>query len=114
METLISYLTVFFGLALRLGLPVIFTALLIVLLRKLDARWQQEGTEQVPVLASNTRCWEQHHCSAEKRGICSAYAHPETPCWQVFRSREGFLREQCIGCETFRKAPVPANSLMEA
>ncbi len=108
METLSSTLLVILGMALRLGLPVVLTALLIVLLRKLDARWQQEGATQSPRLAGNTRCWDQHNCSIEKQAACPAYAQPEAPCWQLFRNREGFLREECIGCETFRKAPVPA------
>lgn len=105
-----SYLSVVLGLGLRLGLPVIFTALLIVLLRKLDARWQQEGTSQVPVFVQSTHCWELHGCSAEKRAACPAYAHQETPCWQIHRTREGFLREECIDCEIFRKALVPVQS----
>ncbi len=107
MDTLYSVFSIVLGLALRLGLPVVLTAVLMVLLRKLDARWQQEGAANVPVLARNTRCWEAHNCSAEKRAACTAYARQDIPCWQVFRSKEGFLREQCVECETFRKAPVP-------
>lgn len=111
MDSILSFVTVFLGLALRLGLPVLFTVLLIIILRHLDERWQQEGVGTVSVLAQNTRCWEQHNCSDEKRASCSAYLHPEIPCWQLNRSKEGILNEQCLNCETFRKAPVPVHSL---
>jgi hypothetical protein len=110
MESIFSMITVVLGLLLRLGLPVLFTVLFVVLLRHLDARWQQEGIGKVSVLAHNTRCWEQHNCSEEKRAKCAAYLHPETPCWQLYRSKDGNLREQCLGCQTFRSAPVPVRS----
>ncbi len=107
MEMLQSFLVVLFWFTVRLGLPVLITVLLVVFLRKLDAHWQQEEAMKAPRLARNTRCWEQHHCSEDKRAVCPAYARPDIPCWQVFRTKEGFLREQCLGCETFRNAPVP-------
>ena len=59
------------------------------------------------VTASNPGCWDIKNCSAEQRANCKAHAHPETPCWQLFRERDGRLQERCVGCDVFRKAPVP-------
>ena len=108
-----AFLLFLLGMVLRLGIPLVVTIGVIVLLRRLDQRWQKES-QVVPVVPMGKPCWEIKGCSKEKVKGCAAAANPQIPCWQVFRSREGFLREQCIGCETFRKAPVPANSLMEA
>ena len=44
MEGLIGIGAVILGILLRFGIPVLCTALLIWLLRKLDQRWQREGT----------------------------------------------------------------------
>jgi hypothetical protein len=108
MDTISSFLTVFMGLALRLGLPVALTVLVIILLRRLDVHWQQESLRKTPAPSGNIHCWELQKCSEEKRATCSAISHPGIPCWQLFRSQEGFLREECIGCQVFRKAPAPA------
>jgi hypothetical protein len=110
MDSTMVFLTVFFGVLLRIGLPVALTVILVALLRRLDARWQQEGAVAAPIKAANTRCWETHGCSPENRAACPAYAHPETPCWQLFRSKDGLLREKCLGCQVFQKAPAPVTS----
>jgi hypothetical protein len=110
MDSIYAYLMVAAGILVRLGIPVALTILLVEILRRLDDHWQQEGEASTPVLAVNTRCWEIHNCSSENRASCQAYTHPETPCWQVFRNREGLLREECLGCQVFEKAPVPATS----
>jgi hypothetical protein len=114
MEGVYSILVVVFGVLVRLGIPVAITIGLVVLLRRLDARWQREAGKDsirldVPI-ARNTRCWEAKGCTAEKIAVCSAYVHPETPCWQLFRSKEGVLRQGCLGCKVFRTAPVPVAS----
>jgi hypothetical protein len=107
MDSFMSYLTVVVGLALRLGLPVALTIILVILLHRLDTRWQKEGVAVAPIGVANTHCWEKQSCSPEKRAACTAFNHPETPCWQCYRSQEGFLREDCLGCQVFRRAPVP-------
>jgi hypothetical protein len=101
------------GLILRIGIPVMITVLVIHFLRQLDENWKhQTETKKAEALQTkpkNVGCWELNGCSAEKKSICPAYAQPEKPCWQVFRSTNGQLREGCIGCQVFKQAlaPVP-------
>jgi hypothetical protein len=100
------------GLLLRYGIPFALTGLLAWLLRQLDARWQAEAERERRRLSAvgadmrQVRCWETLHCPPERRETCPAYAHPETPCWQVFRDRDGRLREACLSCDVFLEAPV--------
>jgi hypothetical protein len=97
------------GTLLRIGIPVAVTILVIALLRRLDRRWQKQNLA-LPVVAAGTRpCWEIKGCSEEKRKGCAAAAKPDVPCWQVFRSKNGTLRENCLGCDVFRQAPVPVH-----
>jgi hypothetical protein len=97
-------------LVVRVGIPIGLTAILIILLRRLDERWQKQAQRDllaVPVFRpSNPGCWDIKHCSAEQRANCSAFAHPETPCWQHFRESDGSLQKRCLGCEIFKTAPL--------
>lgn len=101
-----NILTFILGLLLRIGIPVAVTALVFLLLRRLDEHWQKEA-RAIPVVSSQRPCWEIKSCSAEKLKNCPAYAQPNTPCWQVFRTKNGLLRETCLGCDVFHLAPVP-------
>ena len=47
MENIITFLYILLGLLLRLALPIAGTLLIVLLLRKLDARWQAEAELQV-------------------------------------------------------------------
>ena len=96
------------GLLLRIGLPIALTALVVLLLQRLDANWQSEALMPEVLAPTGTPCWEHKNCSPEKRAKCKAYQNSEIPCWQQFRKVDGTLREGCIGCDVFRKAPVPA------
>jgi hypothetical protein len=100
------------GMVLRIGIPVGATALLVWLLHRLDARWQnqaeQEGIPTGQNLAADPGCWDIKNCSPEARRTCKAFAHPETPCWQELRSGDGNLQEKCLKCRVFKEAPVPA------
>lgn len=101
------------GLLLRFGIPVIATALVVLWLRRLDARWQVESKEvrihvvNASEMARAPRCWEVRHCPPERMADCPARAQPDTPCWQVFRGADGQLKEACLDCDVFRHAPVP-------
>ncbi len=100
------------GLIARLGIPVALTVLLARWLARLDARWQEEarrGVQPLPGanLIRNTGCWDVKHCAPEQKAKCLAFARQEIPCWQVFRQKNGALREGCTGCVVFVKAPVP-------
>jgi hypothetical protein len=95
---------------LRIGIPILFVAGLISLMRRLDARWQNEAMRegQAAVKLSTERpCWEQKGCSPEQMAVCRATKSIE-PCWQLFRQNNGHLMQQCLTCEVFAVAPVPA------
>ena len=97
------------GLLLRLGLPLVFTAGVIWLLRRLDARWQSDAEQARPVVAVEP-CWEFRHCSPARAAACPAYLDPTQPCWQHFRDSHGNLNQPCLACELFRRAAVPAHA----
>jgi hypothetical protein len=94
------------GLLLRIGIPLAVTILIIYLLRRMDKRWQAVALP-VPVAAPRKPCWEVNGCSGQKRKNCPAAAQPNIPCWQVFRAKNGVLKEGCLVCEVFRQAPLP-------
>ncbi len=96
------------GILVRFGLPIGITALLVWWFRQLDQRWQSEAElQRARVEVKNPGCWEINRCAEESRARCRAYANPDKPCWQVFRGTDGHLQERCLGCDVFRKAPVP-------
>jgi hypothetical protein len=106
METFTSFLAILAGLLLRMAIPLAGTAILIYFLRKLDAQWQAEAV--LPSQAGpKIECWNVKGCSPEQRKQCVA-APSEVPCWQVFRQPNGYLQENCISCEVFINAPIPA------
>lgn len=101
-------LAILVGLVLRLGLPVGALALLAWWLKRLDQRWQREA--EVKLLAERvpaTPCWQVRGCVEEKRAGCPAYLHPESACWQHWRSADGTLRSACLECQVFCGPTVP-------
>lgn len=114
METFMTSFSFLFGVFLRIGIPVGLTAILIRWLRRLDAEWQEqaslEGSAAGLKLVGNSGCWKVNNCSEENRSRCQAYAHQEMPCWQVFRSGNGTLREKCLDCRVLKDAPVPVTA----
>jgi hypothetical protein len=107
METVMAVLAVITGFALRLAIPIAITAIAIYFLKRLDNHWQTEAEEQLlrPVV-EKPRCWEVKGCTPEMRATCTGY-QSEQPCWQAFRKENGYLQERCLGCDVFRKAPIP-------
>jgi len=103
-----SLLAVVIGLALRFAIPIVITALAVAFLRKLDARWQAEG-ENTSLDMEAPKCWEVKNCTPEERAKCEA-AHSNMPCWQAKRLPNGYLREECLDCEVFYKAPAPVHA----
>ena len=105
METLTTLLALLTGLLVRLAIPIAVTALLIILLRRLDAHWQKEATP--PMLAvEKPECWKVKGCRPEQREHCAGAQSP-LPCWQAFRLPNGYLREECLTCKVFIEAPAP-------
>ena len=106
MDIVITFLL---GLLLRLGLPLAVTALLLVLLHRLDKRWQKEALA-LPVVPAGKPCWEIKDCPKQDKKDCPALLQPDKPCWQVFREKDGVMKEACLGCDVFRQAPVPVRA----
>ena len=106
METVISILALIAGFLIRLAIPIALTALLIFFLRKLDAHWQAEA-ELPPPVVPTVDCWKIKNCTVEQRKVCVAY-QATLPCWQAKRLPNGYLREECLSCEVFTEAPMPA------
>ncbi len=103
-----SFLSFIIGLFVRIGLPVGITLVMFWLLNRLDARWQNEAADaQAKVAVKTVCCWEKRGCDPEKRAACPAYLNQELPCWQVFRSKGGPMKEACLSCKVFQEAPVP-------
>jgi hypothetical protein len=110
MATQSSLLAVLVGFALRLGIPVLITLLVIYLLRRLDAHWQAEVEQEKRSPAiTKVECWKTKGCTPEQRRNCAALSSP-LPCWQVSRLKDGRLKEECLGCEIFLKAPLPTKA----
>jgi hypothetical protein len=97
-------LAVLTGLAVRLMIPILVTVLVVLVLTRLDRRWQTQGT----TTASQVRkpsCWDMKHCSIEQRKACAGFKS-KAPCWQAFRLANGYLDEKCLGCPVFAAAPA--------
>jgi hypothetical protein len=95
------------GAFLRLAVPLMVTALIVYLLRRLDVRWQAEaGKECVLLLNDDMPCWKEQGFSAAE--IKMRAAQNTQPCWQTYRLSNGYLREACLDCEVFLSAPAPA------
>lgn len=102
-----AFLTVLLGILVRIGLPVLASLGLFALLRALDRRWQEQA-RLLPVISPGQKpCWEVKGCPEQKKKNCEAARRPQVPCWQVFRTRDGRLRETCLGCALFRDAILP-------
>jgi hypothetical protein len=106
METITAFFLLSVGLLVRLAPPVAITAVLVYVLRKLDARWQADAP-YAPVVIEKPECWKLKGCPPEQRKNCPALSS-SLPCWQVFRLPNGYLHEDCISCKVFIDAPVPA------
>jgi hypothetical protein len=107
-----SFVAMLAGLFLRIGLPILVTALLAWILHRLDERWQQEIKQEQQmgfreVAIQRERCWQIKRCSPERRNECIAFLEPAIHCWEHFRNGRRELRESCLDCEVFRNVPVP-------
>ena len=99
-----------FGFLIRLGVPIMLTALIALFLKWLDRRWQAEAaadaveSAQRAALPAAERppCWEIHNCPASLRKNCAAFAQQDTPCYELFRTN-GRLKPSCQNC----KVPPP-------
>jgi hypothetical protein len=105
-----SFMAILVGFGLRLGIPILITLLAIFFLRRLDAHWQSEAEQEQRLPAiTKAECWKTKGCTPEQRRYCAALPSP-LPCWQVFRIKDGRLKEECLECEVFIKAPLPTKA----
>ena len=105
MENFTSLLAVLAGILLRLAIPIAATTLLIIILRKLDARWQAEAELQ-PLSVNKPECWKINNCPPEEVKNCPG-ANSPLPCWQVYRLPNGYLQKECLSCKVFISTPAP-------
>lgn len=106
METFTTFLALLSGVLVRLAIPILGTAVLIYFLRRLDERWQAE-TSLDPAAIQKLECWKIKNCSSSEQKICGARTSP-LPCWQFHRQSSGHLLEDCLSCNVFIDAPIPA------
>jgi hypothetical protein len=105
METISALLALIAGLLVRLAIPILLTALLIFLLRNLDARWQKQA-QAAELVVLKPECWKIKGCPPDQVKDCLG-AQSRLPCWQAFRLPNGYLREACLTCKVFTETPAP-------
>jgi len=93
------------GLAFRLLIPILITAIVVIALTRLDRHWASEASA-APSNVVKPDCWKTRQCSESKRQDCLGYKSA-LPCWQAFRHNDGYLDEKCLGCPVLIKAPIP-------
>jgi hypothetical protein len=103
-----AILAVLTGLFVRLVVPLAITALVVLVLRKMDARWQAEAENERKVLVKDeTPCWKEQGLPMDEIKLREEKGN--RPCWQTHRLSNGYLREACLDCEVFLTAPIPAH-----
>ncbi|HEX8991710.1 MAG TPA: hypothetical protein VF784_08520 [Anaerolineales bacterium] len=105
MSNLADVLPILAGFAVRLAVPVLMTVIIVRFLRGLDERWQSDA-RNAPAPSEKPACWEIMECAPAEQEDCPGYTSP-LPCWQARRMDNGYLREECLACKVFLKAPVP-------
>jgi hypothetical protein len=110
MEWLDTVFALIVGVAIRVGLPVLITVLVVRWLKNLDEHWKTKAANETMIKARNIGCWKIKGCLSENVATCEAAAHPEVPCWHYYRQENGKLQERCIGCEVFKQAPIPVSA----
>jgi hypothetical protein len=105
MNTLNPVVVILIGSFLRLIVPVLLTALLVYLLGKLDAHWQEEARKEEKLHEVNAMpCIKEEGLTPEQVKLHMALS--DQPCWQAHRARNGYLNAACLECEVFLSAPA--------
>jgi hypothetical protein len=101
-------LVIVIGLLVRFGIPIIITLAVVFILRKLDANWRKEAEETpLAVNVENQDSWDATNCSPDPVSECPTSTSIQ-PCWQIHRQKNGYLREECLTCQIFHQATLPA------
>ena len=108
--------SVILGFVLRIGVPLLITILIGRGLRKLDAKWKEDGQKvRIQDLSISDRtidrmtCWEFFDCSEEKRKNCKMYDQTGVLCWEICQ-KIGEEPSECLACkykEVMEKEIVP-------
>ena len=102
-----TFFVLILGLFVRLIIPILVTTLFVILLRRLDMRWQKEAEMERDLLVRDEEpCWKEQGLSTEE--ILARVSESGKPCWQIHRLSNGYLRETCLDCDVFINAPAPA------
>jgi hypothetical protein len=104
-----NMLAILIGIGLRLVVPIAITVLIVYFLHRLDLRWQADALQLQTAATEKAECWKIKGCPPEQYSDCAAYTS-EQPCWQVHRLYNGYLREECLTCDVFMNAPIPAHT----
>ena len=104
MNDLVGAMTILAGIAVRLIIPILITALLVHVLRRLAASWQA-AARNPSAAVEKPACWEINGSTPACRKDCLGYTSP-LPCWQAHRTSNGYLREECLACKVFLNAPA--------
>ena len=113
MEWLDTFYYMILGLVLRFAIPISITGLIIIWLRWLDGRWQEEAEKYIRLVGNvsfwegRTPCWDAKNCSPERRNSCPAYQNGQKACWQVLSEQDGRLKDECLGCNVFLDTAAP-------
>jgi hypothetical protein len=104
--------------ALRLGIPLAITFLIVWGLRRLDARWEADASARRAAaavangeviaarlkspMAAEKPCWSLRGCPESRKAGCPACADSNMPCWLARLRADGRLPGACYGCALFR------------
>ena len=90
--------------ALRLGVPLAITGLVVYLFKKMDEKWEAESQSHPTIVeisqAASVRkpCWEDKGCSPDNRAQCPACRLTDIPCWLARLRQEYRLPVECTNC----------------
>ena len=87
---------------LRVGVPI---ALTIALGKWLEKKLAPRAEK--PIARPNSKiiqlhCWDIKRCAPSVRAQCSAYKHPELPCWLAIQADGGHVRAECFTCALYK------------
>lgn len=71
---------------------------------RLSAQVEETARLAQAVLARRSKiipmqCWAIKHCQDSN---CSAFVHPELPCWEATQVARNVVREECLSCKLYR------------
>ena len=87
---------------LRVGIPIALTIALGKWLEKKLAPRQERAAPRANAKVIQLHCWDVRRCAPAVRAQCSAYQHPELPCWLAIQADGGRVRAECFACSFYK------------